>query len=123
MGLLKSLMSAAEDGPETEPATPEEARRSALEAELDRVIAERASQNSSKPSNGFPNQARPATPPFSDERRSGEERRQDADSRSSDELERRSGLERRAEPPAGRGLGRPQGKPAGFGRRSTRPQG
>lgn len=46
MGILKSLLAGQDDELDVEPSTPSEARRAAAEEALDRIIAERAAQQS-----------------------------------------------------------------------------
>ena len=113
MGLFKSLLSSAGEGPDIDEEPPDVLRRSAVEAALDRMIAARAVEAS--PSvRPAPLPAHASTLATMSERRSGQDRRDVESAPSRDPDDRRSGLERRsvaAKPvPA-----------AGFGRRMPRP--
>ena len=89
MGILKTLLSGADDDPELESESPEIEKRLATEAALDRLIAARAADS---------------------ERRAGQDRRQGG-SLAEGMPERRGDQDRRSAP---RGIFRP----AGFGRRN-----
>jgi hypothetical protein len=115
MGILKSLLGGTADLLEPEEddgASPDTERRSALEAALDRVLAERDQQGASStaptilPANG----SRLAV---LDQRRAAAERRKPEHGELSEPLERRSGEERRRVPSDGP-------RPAAFGRRAPR---
>ena len=90
MGIIKTLLSGADDDPELESESPEKEKRAAAEAALDRLIAARAADS---------------------ERRAGQDRRQGGGTRPEIMPERRAGQDRRS-------VARELARPAGFGRRN-----
>ena len=95
MGLLKSLIASEAEEPGHEPPAPEEERRSAAEAALDRLIVERiAAMHGAKPA-AIP--AQKSTLAALSERRSGDDRRE-AEAAALAAEDRRTGDERRTQP-------------------------
>ena len=113
MGLLKSLIAGAEIEPETDSESPDEERRSAAEAALDRMIAARSAATVSVVPQPVPVNA--SVLAVLSERRSGLERRNEELALQEPTGDRRTGLERRS-------VTAKPAPAASFGRRGSRIQ-
>lgn len=114
MGLLKKFLAGDGEGPDTGPDTPEQSQRSAAEEALDRMIAARAAEAAPRAGN---TPAQPAGRPALagvNERRATPERGQHGEDFADASPDRREGNDLRANRSDA-------ARPAGFGRRTSRP--